>query len=502
MDDSDQPTDEFEADGPPRSTRVADPPVIGAGRRLGDRYRLERRLGHGGMAVVWLATDERLQRDVAIKVISDTLAGDREFLARFRREAHVAAGLQHPNLVPVYDFDAGARPYLVMEYVPGGDLSERISAGDLPDGATLAAELLSALRHIHSAGVLHRDIKPHNVLIDDSGRARLTDFGIAQPANAASLTRTGNVIGTGDYIAPEVKKGDPASERSDLYALGMVLCELLPEHADPGLWELTDRLRASDLERRPQSAAEALAMLERISRRPISGLTTQPHAFDPPTAETVREEVPPRSFEPTASSRRSGGRGRLLGGLALAAVVAALIVGLAIGAGGDEDPRPSQNASANQSGNGDGSSGGAAANAQEPETTPEETDPVAPVEEEPTSTEAAASEDAYALEQEGYQAFLDGRYDDAIAASSQAVELLAGTGADEYYYALFNLGTSLRHAGRPEEALPYLQERLEFDDGNLDQVQAEIDLAEAEIAGEKPEKPPKGTPPGLEDDDE
>ena len=134
---STRPTDQLEAETAVRArTGVADPPLIGAGRRLGERYRLERRLGHGGMAVVWLATDERLEREVAIKVISDTLAGDATTSARFRREAHVAAGLQHPNLVAVYDFDAGARPYLVMEYIPGGDLAERLSAGEVPEVGT------------------------------------------------------------------------------------------------------------------------------------------------------------------------------------------------------------------------------------------------------------------------------------------------------------------------------------------------------------------------------
>ncbi|MQA76144.1 MAG: protein kinase [Solirubrobacterales bacterium] len=208
---------------------LLDEPVIASGRRLAERYRLERPLGHGGMAAVWLATDERLGRPVAIKVLSDALATDDEYLGRFRREAQVAARLQHPNLVGVYDFDAGLRPYLVMEYVGGGDLASRLDAGDAPDPERLARELLLALRHMHAAGVLHRDIKPQNVLIDADGRARLTDFGIAKPHDAASLTRTGEVIGTESYIAPELMAGDSASERSDLFALGVVL-------ADAGYW--------------------------------------------------------------------------------------------------------------------------------------------------------------------------------------------------------------------------------------------------------------------------
>ena len=190
---------------------------------LSGRYRLRRRLGHGGMAMVWLGFDERLERPVAIKVLSDTLASDKTYLERFRREARVAASLQHPNLVPIYDFGSGDRPYLVMEYVEGGDLGVRLRGGDEPDPRVLAEQLLGALRHIHAAGVIHRDIKPNNVLVDSYGEARLTDFGIAQPADAISLTKTGEVIGTETYLAPEVLAGEPATVRSDLYALGVVL---------------------------------------------------------------------------------------------------------------------------------------------------------------------------------------------------------------------------------------------------------------------------------------
>ncbi len=167
----------------------AERPLLVAGRRLGGRYLLLRPLGLGGMAAVWLATDERLGRPVAIKVLSDTVAGDEEFLQRFSREARVAAGLQHPHLVQIYDFDAGERPYLVMEYIEGGTLAERFADREPPAAERLARELLGALRHIHSNGVLHRDVKPHNVLIDAGGHARLTDFGIAQPSERVGAHR-------------------------------------------------------------------------------------------------------------------------------------------------------------------------------------------------------------------------------------------------------------------------------------------------------------------------
>ena len=153
--DHERPTDELDAerggDGQDRGRRAA--PDRRRAQRSGERYVLERRLGHGGMSVVWLATDERLGRPVAIKVLSDTLTADAEYLDRFRREAQVAAGLQHPNLVSVYDFDAGARPYLVMEYIEGGDLAGRgSSAATAPSAERLARELLAALAHIHARG--------------------------------------------------------------------------------------------------------------------------------------------------------------------------------------------------------------------------------------------------------------------------------------------------------------------------------------------------------------
>jgi eukaryotic-like serine/threonine-protein kinase len=164
------------------------------GALVAGRYRLERILGTGGMASVWLARDERLGRPVAVKLLSDSLAHDESYLHRFRREARLAAGLSHPNLVTVYDFgDEDERPYLVMEYVEGGTLTDRIAGGTAHelDPGRLARELLDALDHIHSAGIVHRDIKPGNVLIAPDGSARVTDFGIAQPEGATRLTGTG-----------------------------------------------------------------------------------------------------------------------------------------------------------------------------------------------------------------------------------------------------------------------------------------------------------------------
>jgi serine/threonine protein kinase len=228
----------------------------------GGRYVLERHLGSGGMASVWLARDEALGRAVAIKLMADTLADDPRWLERFKREARAAAALSHPHIVKVFDFGIEEhRPYLVMAHVPGGSLRDRLRDGGAPpEAAGLARELLGALAHVHAAGIVHRDVKPGNVLLDEHDRAQLTDFGIARPQDATAMTQTGMVLGTARYLAPEVAEGAPATERSDLYAAGGVLREAGGEAA--GLGALIGALTDPDPERRPASADDALAMLD------------------------------------------------------------------------------------------------------------------------------------------------------------------------------------------------------------------------------------------------
>ena len=225
------------------------------------RYTFVRHLGSGGMASVWLARDETLHRDVAIKLMADTLADDERWLARFQREARAAAALSHPHIVKVFDYGIEEhRPYLVMAHVPGGSLRDRLQdGGELPDAGALARELLSALAHVHAAGIVHRDVKPGNVLLDEHGSSQLTDFGIARPQDATEMTQTGMVLGTIRYLAPEVADGGPATERSDLYSAGCVLRELAG--GDPPLRELLEALTDDDPERRPSSAEDALARL-------------------------------------------------------------------------------------------------------------------------------------------------------------------------------------------------------------------------------------------------
>jgi eukaryotic-like serine/threonine-protein kinase len=271
------------------------------GSLLGARYRLERILGTGGMATVWLARDERLRRAVAAKIISDTLAADPNYLRRFRREARLAAGLSHPNLVMLYDFGGeDERPFLAMEYVEGGNLADRLSAGTACAlGPTrLARELLEALHHIHSAGIIHRDVKPANVLIAPDGTTKLTDFGIAQPEGATRLTSTGLVVGTRSYIAPEVWRGEPATPRSDLYSCGIVVREAIGDPPTPELADLITRLCDPDPGRRPESASRALALLR------------DPTASAGPEARTATAATEPLAPDPTARTIPLGAGGR------------------------------------------------------------------------------------------------------------------------------------------------------------------------------------------------
>jgi eukaryotic-like serine/threonine-protein kinase len=201
------------------------------GRILDGRYQLGQVLGVGGMARVYLANDQVLGRQVAVKVLSPPYAQDPSFVERFRREARTAARLSHPNIVAVFDSgaDAGLH-YLVMEYVPGQSLAELLARhGRLAPrrAAELAMEVCAALAAAHAQGLVHRDIKPANVLLDPDGRVRVTDFGIAWAAAADTLTGSGMVLGTAAYLSPEQAQGGPVDARSDLYGLGCVLYELL-----------------------------------------------------------------------------------------------------------------------------------------------------------------------------------------------------------------------------------------------------------------------------------
>ena len=194
------------------------------------RYRIQRKLGAGGMADVYLAEDQELGRRVAIKILNGRHANDDQFIERFRREAKNAAALNHPNIVSIYDRgEAEDTYYIAMEFLDGRTLKELIvSRGAAPINVAIeyARQILSALRFAHRHGIVHRDIKPHNVLVDGEGRVKVTDFGIAR-AGTSQMTEAGSIVGTAQYLSPEQARGGEVDPRSDLYSLGIVLYELL-----------------------------------------------------------------------------------------------------------------------------------------------------------------------------------------------------------------------------------------------------------------------------------
>ncbi len=201
------------------------------------RYRLERRIATGGMGEVWSATDALLEREVAVKILKREYADDPTFRARFQSEARHAAALDHPNVASVLDFgelppDDGSstpRPFLVMELVPGEPLSVLLRGEPMPPAtaADLVGQAGDAVAAAHAIGIVHRDIKPANLLVTPEGVVKITDFGIARAADAASLTATGQIVGTPQYLSPEQAAGKPATKASDVYALGVVLYEAL-----------------------------------------------------------------------------------------------------------------------------------------------------------------------------------------------------------------------------------------------------------------------------------
>ncbi len=197
------------------------------------RYQIRERLGSGGMAAVYRAHDTQLGREVALKLLYPRFAEDASFVERFRREASAAAGLQHPNVVSVYDRgEWDGTSYIAMEFVSGRTLRDLVrEQGPLDPVRAIDCTIgvLRAARFAHRRGIIHRDLKPHNVLVDAEGRTKVTDFGIAK-AGASDMTETGSIMGTAQYMSPEQAQGLAVTPRSDLYAIGVLLYELLVGH--------------------------------------------------------------------------------------------------------------------------------------------------------------------------------------------------------------------------------------------------------------------------------
>jgi serine/threonine-protein kinase len=344
------------------------------GTVLSGRYRLESKLGSGGMSTVYLARDETLERWVAAKVLHREISDQPDQIERFRREARAVAQVSHPNVVAVIDAgeDEG-RPYIVFEYVDGETLKARIDHHNtglpLDESAAYAIEVGRGLAAAHARRLVHRDVKPQNVLIDSEGRAKVTDFGIARELEQDGLTKTGRVLGTTDYVSPEQAMGQPVDARSDIYSLGIVLFEMLtgdvPFKADNVVGVAMKHVneKIPDVQRRRRDVSSALAaVVERATEKKPEKRYADMNAMlaelenalevevaragrSTGEATTVLESVPRR--QRIVTSRRVSVAGILL--VLIATAAALLIAGLSGedrprnegGGGGGSEPAPS-----------------------------------------------------------------------------------------------------------------------------------------------------------------
>ena len=331
-------------------------PDVSEGSVVDGRYRVLGRLGSGGMADVWLAEDTHLQRRVALKILHRRFAQDREFVERFRREAESAAKLQDPHIVSVFDRgEFEGTYYIAMQYVEGPTLKELIERGLTPEQAvTLIRQVLEAARFAHRKGVVHRDLKPQNVIVDDQGKALVTDFGIAR-AGVSEITQTGSVMGTPHYLSPEQAQGYDVTAVSDLYSIGVLLYEALtgrvpfeadsavavamkqvsqtpqrPSSINPQVTPALDAVVMRALEKEPgerfQSADAFIAALDAAMKDPGAGGGTAAFAALPPVVATP-EDAEAEESDPEAEDRK---RRRRWIAAAIAAVVIGLLVGLAL----------------------------------------------------------------------------------------------------------------------------------------------------------------------------
>ena len=491
------------------------------GKLLGGRYRRVRRLGSGGMASVYLAEDTLLGRPVAIKRLATE--APEESLRRFRHEARIGASLNHPGLVAVYDSIAEDDGLLiVMEYVEGRSLSELIDDGPLPaeQVADVIGQVAEALDHAHRNGVVHRDVKPSNILVRDDGVVKLADLGIARTLDGSRITATGSVFGTLAYIAPERLSGEPDGPPADVYSLAAVAYEALsgrraqqastpaelvrlagqgpvPElrEAWPEAPPAASRLLRGGLDpdpaRRPGSAGAFAAQLA-SALGVASGGPAIP--VDPERTERLDESFPPL---PSRRVRRSPGP--VAAAAALAVAILAVIAVIALS--GDDGTELAQQAAGDKAakegaadGNRDsGNQAQNAASAPAPEPEPAPEPQPAP---EPSGAALGAQ-----LNQQGFDLINAGEYEAAIPVLERAVDAFPeGTTDLTYAYALYNLGHAYRMAGRPEDAIPVLEQRLQIPN-QLGIVQAELDAAYADAGydtggsgggGSGDDKPGKG----------
>ena len=485
------------------------------GLLLADRYRVTGRAGAGGMATVLLADDEILHRRVAIKRLhADGRGSD---VRRLRREARIGASLVHPNLVVVFDtITAEDGDFIVMEYVDGRPLSKLIASGELDREGVLAIlePLADALDYAHAHGVVHRDVKPANVLITSQGLVKLVDLGAATSSDITRVTAEHEVVGTLDFIAPERLSGEAVGEAaSDIYSLAVLAFEALsggrrpwpPE--DPAVHLSRTLAGPPDLGARwPEAPPRLVQALQQAMdpdpgrRQGSAGALVRDiaAALSEPTTET-RPIVAPVGSSPAAAATRNLPRW-----LAPAALGAAILILLAIVLGTSGGGSDNGRLAAAVAGKGQkaGSESKQPNSQSQPSTstitTTTTTANTAPPPADAGSVSGIA--EGTRLNDQGYALIQQDRYAEAVPILQRAVKAFpAGTSDLNYAYALFNLGHALRLAGDPAAAIPILEQRLQIPD-QTETVQAELDLARA-AAGESStptpdSKPGNGPKPG------
>ena len=460
---------------------------IRAGVVIAGRYRVIDRLGHGGMATVFLAEDRVLSRQVAVKRMHAAAAeGSAE---RFEREAQLGAALNHPNIVAVYDTVSGPDGVLiVMEYVPGQPLSGVIGAGALePDEAIrILREVARGLDHAHHRGVVHRDVKPANILIRDDGVVKLSDLGVATAAHVSRITATHDVLGTLGYIAPERLDGEPGGPLADVYSLAAVAFEALSGQRPQRGSTPAEALHRSatdpppDLrETWPLAPAAAAAVLER-------GLDPDPDRRPPSAGRLIEELEAGLEGSGAAAAARPPAEAVTIHGPVHNALAGDPRRCAARGHGGRHGP-PSgrwRRRLADQLGPGREHRPEPLRPGPGPRERGERQQPRPPPPAAPSTSGAELNDEGYALIQAG-------RYEEAVPVLQRAVDSFpAGTTDLTYAYALFNLGHALRLAGRPEEAIPILERRLEIPN-QVETVERELAAARAAAAGGKEPREPK-----------
>jgi serine/threonine protein kinase len=488
---------------------------------LPTRYRVVRHIANGGMASVWAAEDELLGRLVAVKVLAPGYAQDERANRRFLREARAGARLSEcRHVVTVYDIgEHDGRPFMVMEHFSGGTVADRLRSGrEIPRALALRwlREAAEALDCAHGHDVVHRDVKPANLLLDERGRLAVGDFGIATVAAEASLTQTGQVLGTAAYISPEQARGHAATDASDRYALAVVAFELLTGRRPFTADHPAAQARAHVEERVPSACATGEGLPPRVDRVLSAGMAKDPaqrpataadfldaleDAIDgeiapsgPPTAVTTAAAATPRPAMPRPAThadravpRAARRRWPGLAALAALALVAGAAIAIAAGTGGESDgggaPSTANRAS---SAAGSQTTSKPKTQASQPQTaTQQQTTTQAPAQTtQPTQSanagSQAKSDDPMALNDQGFALINQGKPTDAVAPLQRSVEAFRAQGRKAdigYAYALYNLGNALRLSGRPAEAIPLLEERLQISNYKRGVVKKELKTA-------------------------